>query len=247
MNPLSVTQLHQRLSTLSPNRPEARQLDIWLLSTRMTSEEIESHWSTLPPDERERAGRFHFEADRNRFIAARGGLRAILSARSGVPAARVAFEIGSHGKPSLRQPAIPIEFNVSHSGDCALIGITTGTPCGVDIECARIGRSQLTIAERFFCARELEWLKQTKGGFLRLWTAKEAIIKAVGRGLSIPLSDVDVTDVVNGITSSITLETSGLARRIVSVRGLNLAENYPAAVAVDGDAHTIRIIADNTL
>jgi 4'-phosphopantetheinyl transferase len=244
VTPLSVTQLRQLLPTLPGKLPERQQLDVWLLSTKMTDDERESHWSTLSPDEQERAGRFLFDADRDRSIAARGGLRLILSAYSGVRPADFVFKTGSHGKPSLFGAGIPLEFNVSHSGDCVLVGVTLESPCGVDIEGSRSTHSELAIAERFFGSRELEWLKQTEGGFLRLWTAKEAIIKAVGRGLSIPLSDVDVTDVVAGRASSIALETSGIERRTIWVDELALVQGYAAAVAVDGDRHSIRLFSE---
>jgi 4'-phosphopantetheinyl transferase len=210
----------------------------------MTAEERASHWSLLTPEEQQRAGRFAFQADRDRFVAGRGGLRAILSAYSGVPAADLVFQVGSHGKLSLLSPATPLEFNVSHSGDCVLAGVTCVFPCGVDIESSRSRRSELAIAERFFCERELEWLKRTEGGFFSLWTAKEAIIKAVGRGLSIPLSDVDVTDVVSGTASSIVLETAGIEVRTIWVNSLVLAEGYAAAAAVDGSPLPIRVLSE---
>ena len=86
----------------------------------------------------------------------------------------------------------------------------------------------------------MEWLKRTDKGFYRLWTTKEAIIKAVGRGLSIPLSDVDVTDVVEGRTSFIRLNTSGLEPQLVWLQEINLIDGYAAAVAIIGGSRTIR-------
>ncbi len=157
----------------------------------------------------------------------------ILSAYTGVPPAELMFQVGSHGKPSLStDPAI--EFNVSHSVGFALIGITQGIPCGVDIEHARAGRHEAAIADGFFSPREIRWLANTAGGFFRLWTAKEAVIKAVGRGLSIPLSDVDVTDVVAGRATSIVLDTPGVEPRTIALAELTIGEDYAAAVAVDG-------------
>jgi 4'-phosphopantetheinyl transferase len=209
------------------------QLHVWLLSTQMTAEERAGHWSGLSPDERDRAGRFRFDADANRYIVARGGLRVILSAYTGVPPAELVFQVGSHGKPSLStDPAI--EFNVSHSAGFVLIGVTQGIPCGVDIERARAGRHEAAIADGFFSPREIRWLANTAGGFFRLWTAKEAVIKAVGRGLSIPLSDVDVTDVVAGRATSIVLDTPGVEPRTIALAELPIGEDYAAAVAVDG-------------
>ncbi len=243
-NPLSVTRLREDALAFPAALPANQCLDVWLLSTQMIPEERESHWSTLSRDEQDRAGRFLMDADRNRFIAARGGLRVILSSYCGVRAADLVFQTGSYGKPFLVWPDTPLEFNVSHSGDCVLVGVTQDAPCGVDIECSRPGRPEIKIAERFFCARELRWLKQAEGGFLVLWTAKEAILKAVGRGLSIPLSAVDVTDAVSGTISSVELETDGIKRRSIWVTTLVTVEGYAAAAAVDGYPHEIRIVAD---
>jgi 4'-phosphopantetheinyl transferase len=245
VKPLSVTRLHQRASAPLAHRLENDQVDVWLLSTSMTEDERESHWSLLSPDEQNRASRFLFKADTDRFIAGRGGLRLILSGYSGIAASELAFEDGSHGKPGLLGPGLPLQFNVSHSGDCVLVGVTRDTPCGVDIENSRSRRPEIEIAERFFCPREIEWLKETEGGFLRLWAAKEAIIKAVGRGLAIPLSDVDVTDIVVGRKSSILLETAGLECRTIWVTPLVLVEGYASAVAVDGNLHSTQVIADS--
>jgi 4'-phosphopantetheinyl transferase len=209
-------------------------LDLWLLSTLISDPDRPIYDGVLTPEERQRAGRFHFDADRNRFMAGRGGLRWILSLYCGIPPEVLTFETGPHGKPEL--PPFPaLSFNVSHSGEYVLIAVTTGTNCGVDIECKRRSANEEGIAQRFFCPREVEWLRRTKDGFLRLWTAKEAIIKAVGGGLSIPLTDVDVTDFVEGKTLTVNLEISGQPAQRLWLQELALVEGYWAAVAVTGE------------
>jgi 4'-phosphopantetheinyl transferase len=213
---------------------EPRRLDLWLLSTQISDADRPIYEGVLTSEEHQRAGRFHFDADRNRFITGRGGLRWILSLYCGIPPEALTFETGPQGKPALpRHPTL--SFNLSHSGEYVLIGVTTGADCGVDIEWKRPGANEEGIAQRFFCPREVEWLKRTKDGFLRLWTAKEAIIKAVGGGLSIPLTDVDVTDVVEGTAFAMKLETSGLPARMLWLQELELVEGYAAAVAVIGE------------
>ena len=152
---------------------------------------------------------------------------------------------GDYGKPSVRGTSIHHEFNVSHSGDYILIGITTGAQCGVDIEGSRAHISEQSIGESFFCPREIQWLRQTEKGFFRLWTIKEAILKAVGRGLSIPLSAVDVTDIVEGRASMISLKASGLASQPLWVQELKLVDDYATAVAVVGAAREIRLMPED--
>jgi len=223
---------------------EPGRLDVWLLSTRMSQADREIYEGVLTSEEKQRVGRFHFDADRARSIAGRGGLRWILSAYcGGIPPGDLMFETGLHGKPALIGLPAPA-FNVSHSGECVLIGIMTGAQCGVDIERKRSCLDEESIAQRFFCQREVEWLRRTKDGFLRLWTAKEAIIKAVGGGLSIPLTDVDVTDVVDGKTFAMTLKTPGTPEQVICLRELELATEYTSAVAVTGEQPAICLISE---
>ena len=156
------------------------------------------------------------------------------------------FRTGSHGKPALLEPSAALEFNVSHSGDCVLIGVTSGVPCGVDIERVRANTAELAIAEKFFCPREVEWLSRSEKGFPRLWATKEAIIKALGHGLSISLSNVDVTDVVEGKTSSITLRTLGMEPQTLWLNELSLVPSYAAAVATVKEKRIVRLMPDQT-
>jgi len=243
MLPLLATQLRDATSGRA-RHCQTKRLDVWLLSGRIGPAGREIYGSVLSSDERERAGRYRFEADRDRSIAARGGLRWILSTYCACRPEALVFRTREHGKPELVDASVPVQFNVSHSGDCVLIGVTAGDECGVDIERSRSRLSEQAIAERFFCPREGEWLRRNKEGFLRLWTTKEAIIKAVGRGLSIPLSDVDVTDVVEGKSSDITLKTIGLEPQTLWLKEMSLLEDYAAAFAVVGAAREIRLMPD---
>ena len=243
MQPLTPKQLLDYTEE-RPRSCEPGCCDLWLVSARVDIPEREVLERLLSADERARAGRFRFEEDRVRSIVARGGLRRILSSYCCVPPRRMEFQTGSYGKPALLKPSTALEFNVSHSGDCVLIGVTSGIPCGVDIERERANTAELAIAERFFCSREVQWLSRTEKGFFRLWATKEAINKAVGRGLSIPLSDVDVTDVVEGKTSSITLRTPCMGPQTLWLNELSLVPNYAAAVATVEEKCIVRLMPD---
>ena len=168
------------------------------------------------------------------------GSAGYLSAYCGISPQALTFRTDKYGKPSLSGiPSAP-QFNVSHSGDCVLIGVSVG-PCGVDVERSHRRLSEHSIAERFFCPREVKWLRRTKNGFLRLWTMKEAVIKAVGRGLSVPLSDVDVTDIAEGNASTITLETPGLEKQTLWLKELNAAKDYAAAISMVGSEGAVNL------
>jgi 4'-phosphopantetheinyl transferase len=206
--------------------------DVWLVSAAVDAPGRESLENLLSADERARAERFHFEADRARFIAARAGLRRILAYYSSLPPELIEFQIDAYGKPLLLRPSVALEFNVSHAGDYALIAITSGLPCGVDIERCSAKLDEAAVAAKFFCPREAEWLSHAEGGFLRLWAAKEAVVKAMGGGLSIPLCNFDVVDVLEGKSSSVTVSTPSNGCQSLWVSELELAPNYSAAVAV---------------
>ena len=160
------------------------------------------------------------------------------------------FGEGTHGKPFLLEPSLPIQFNLSHSGTRAALVVTLNVRCGIDIEQVRSEISDQDIAERFFCARENEWLQslpedQRIRGFFRLWSVKESILKADGKGLSIPLSDVDTSNVLDRTSPNVSLPNGG---RLLSlwVGELHATEGYTAALAVEGKAPRVRIFQENT-
>ncbi|HYF76020.1 MAG TPA: 4'-phosphopantetheinyl transferase superfamily protein [Symbiobacteriaceae bacterium] len=146
----------------------------------------------LSPDERARAGRYHFEKDRSRFIASRGAMRIILGAHLHLAPERVGFCYGEQGKPALAKASAdqPLSFNLSDSGDWAVLGVTGAGEIGVDIEALRPIPEITSIAERFFAPSEEAWLRShplhdQPWTFHRIWTCKEAYLKALGTGLSL--------------------------------------------------------------
>ncbi|MGB7984765.1 MAG: 4'-phosphopantetheinyl transferase superfamily protein [Terracidiphilus sp.] len=218
--------------------------DLWLVSAKIDVPEREILECLLSADERDHSGRFRFEQDRVRSIVGRGGLRQILSSYCRVPPHAIQFHTGSHGKPALLRPFTALEFNVSHSGDCVLIAVTSGVPCGVDIESDRANTPEVWITEKFFCPREVEWVSRNEKGFLRIWVIKEAIIKATGLGLSIPLSDIDLTDLLEGKTSSVTLRTSFMKPQTLWLKEFSFLPNYAVAVATMQDKLIFRLMPE---
>jgi 4'-phosphopantetheinyl transferase len=146
----------------------------------------------LDQQERERAARFVFSRHRVQFIAAHALLRAALSRLAGARPAAWRFVADPNGKPSayLGASAAELSFNLSHTeGMAGIAAIARRDYClGFDVE--PIGREvDLAIARRFFCRDEVEWLDalpegQRRAGLIRLWTLKEAFIKAIGKGLA---------------------------------------------------------------
>jgi 4'-phosphopantetheinyl transferase len=153
----------------------------------------------LSPEERRRAGRFHSESDRVRFVVGRGSLRTILGRYLGREPVAVAFDYGAQGKPMLAGPRddLPLQFNLSHSQGLAVLAVTLGRQVGVDVEQIRPVADAEQIVARFFSARERDEFSRLPDGrrldaFFRGWTRKEAYLKATGAGLSLPLDQFDV-------------------------------------------------------
>jgi 4'-phosphopantetheinyl transferase len=155
---------------------------------------------TLSDDEQERAARFVFERDRQRFVAGRAILRSILAHYLHTTPERLRFCYGGHGKPALAPtPARDgLEFNLAHSQGLALYAIALGRRVGVDLEFRRPLPGAEQIAQHFFSPREYETLRALPAAdktdaFLSCWTRKEAFIKALGTGMSQPLDGFTVT------------------------------------------------------
>jgi 4'-phosphopantetheinyl transferase len=161
----------------------------------------ESRWSeTLSEDELVRAARFHFQLDRQHFVAGRSWLRRVIAAYLTTDAKDLTFTYSEKNKPSLGSAHMDsgLSFNISHSGGIALFAFTRHRRIGVDVEHIRHDFDTAAIAARFFSQHEQEQLaalalEQRHEAFFRCWTRKEAYIKATGDGLSLPLSQFDVS------------------------------------------------------
>lgn len=198
----------------------------------------------LSPDERERAGRFHFERDRLRFAAARGHLRILLGSYLGMDPSALRFAYGPQGKPALSGDANArrLRFNVSHSGGLALFALTADREVGVDCEQLRPVAGLEAIAERHFSPRERAQLRRVAEpekprAFLRAWTRKEAFIKCTGEGASRRLDSFDVTLLDGEPARLFRVEQPAAARWWLE--DLEPAAGYAAALVVQG--HPARV------
>lgn len=176
-----------------PNEPR-REVDVW--HVRLSSP---ADVSLLSLDERARADRFRFDRDRDRFIACRSALRIILGGHLAVVPEAIIFAYGPHGKPYL--PESKIKFNVSHSGDEALIAVAIGREVGIDVEqrdrqlsVELLAADYLTDSERVFFNNHPECDRRL--AFVRCWTRKEAWSKAVGTGIAQDPERYDVGEFV---------------------------------------------------
>uniref|UniRef100_A0AAU2VBR4 4'-phosphopantetheinyl transferase superfamily protein n=1 Tax=Streptomyces sp. NBC_00003 TaxID=2903608 RepID=A0AAU2VBR4_9ACTN len=154
--------------------------------------------ASLSPRERARAASLTPKAA-VRLTTSYGLLRHLLAQRLGLTARQVPLTISPTGKPRLAsQPGIPsLGFNLSHSGHFMAIALSEHHEVGIDIEMLRERQGREIIAERFFTTEERDWLSNTPdekaSAFQRLWTAKEAYSKALGRGLGMPWNTFTLT------------------------------------------------------
>lgn len=180
---------------------------IWLLHTPRI--DAASMMPLLSDEERARAGRFRTDALRTRYVAAHAGLRLLIERQFGVPAAGQLFTCNDLGKPSLLGRS-DVRSNISYSGDYVLVGLSPDREIGVDLEAGRPIEDALELAAIHYTPRERSALAQALAkttscdeGFLRVWVRKEACVKALGQGLSIPLDTVECG--VKGETTTVKL------------------------------------------
>ena len=176
---------------IAGNTIEVRSLR--LLSCQGETERLTRY---LSASERERADRFHFQADYDRYVAARAALRSQLGAFLDCDPGSLSFQYTSHGKPFIENCGI--EFNLSHSGDWVLLAFTRMAEIGIDIERIRPMHDMRDVARENFAAPEFDAWEATSErdripAFYRCWTRKESFIKAIGEGLSCPLDSFQVT------------------------------------------------------
>ncbi|MEO5678211.1 MAG: 4'-phosphopantetheinyl transferase superfamily protein [Acidimicrobiales bacterium] len=182
----------------------------------------------LSADERERAVRLRFERDRSAFVAGRAALRTILGGYLGADPAALGFVATEGGKPSVVDGG-DLCFSFSRSTPWALVAVTRQRQVGVDIECVRPLTDVAGLVRAFFSPAEAEALAALPdagrlAGFFAGWTAKEALAKATGSGLA----------AVGG---------RGEADPRWSVHPVDVAPGTAAAVAVDGPAGEIVVLA----
>ena len=219
---------------------------VWRASLDQSPSQVDRFRNTLDDDERSKADRFYFSRDRERFIVARGVLRALLGRYLGRAPEGVSFSYSPHGKPALvsESGADAIRFNLSHSHGTALYAVARGRELGVDLEFIRCDLEAEQIAERFFSHREIETLRALprslrKYAFFLCWTRKEAYIKARGDGLSLPLDQFDVSLIPGEPAALLSTQPDSDEALRWCLHNLTPAAGYAAAVATEGRDWTL--------
>ena len=222
-------------------------VDVWQIDLAEPRAGIQQVRRLLSPDEIQRADRFYFEEHRRRFTVARAAMRQILARHTDCAPRDIVFSYGAKGKPELagRLEKFGIKFNLSHSFDLGLLAVTRGLSVGADIELVSPEFATQEIARRFFSPREVDALSAQPPGeraeaFFSCWTRKEAYIKALGEGISVPLDSFEVT-FGQGVVAAlrrVTFDPGEISRW--RVYDIQTTERYKAALVVEGQGHFLR-------
>ncbi|MBY3203454.1 4'-phosphopantetheinyl transferase family protein [Rhizobium laguerreae] len=173
---------------------ESDRVEVWYQATHdLLGYDVWSMLPALSEEERQHSERFQFAEDRRDYVAAHALLRRALSGLLGGRPQDWRFVSGPHGKPELVHDQAPYQVSLSHSRGFVACAITRAGPVGIDTEIVDPSVNVEQIAARFFSPRENELLATSTAearheNFTALWTLKEAVVKALGTGLTIDLS-----------------------------------------------------------
>lgn len=186
-------------------------IHVWCASLDRPDQELPNFAGLLSADEKARAEKFHFAKDRRRYIIGRGLLRVLLSNYLEMESSAFEFTYGLHGKPALESHfnGRVFEFNLSHSRDKVIYIFNWDQPIGIDIEYDHPLKDLDDFAFQFFTPNECNFIQslpmdQKRESFFKIWTCKEAFLKANGSGLTSPINEVEValtTDKTASLTS----------------------------------------------
>lgn len=209
--------------------------------------ELARYEDSLSEGERARADAFAFPRERRAFVASRGLLRGLLARLSGGTPAGQEIVTDEGGKPRLAGSCGQgrLRFNVSHSGALWACAVALHREVGLDVEEVRPDRAVNSIMMRYFSAAETDAILALPGGeraaaFHRVWTRKEAWLKARGLGIAIPLDSFEVTHAPGDARLLATRPDAAEAAKW-TLRDLDLGPGFAGCVAAAGEIRAVRL------
>ncbi len=197
----------------------------------------------LSNDEKERATRFFFQEDRDKYVIRRAMLRRILSCYLRVDPQEICFRYGHYGKPRLADEFSerPLHFNMSHSGNLAMYAFSRGGELGIDVERIDEKVEVDLLAQRFFSSEETERIRtlseeERRISFFDSWVRKEAYLKAMGTGLSVPVDSFELPRQVLGRNMEDRVDTTSWFSH-----SLTVDTHYASALVVQGSSYKISL------
>ena len=182
-------------------------IDVYFVDVNVADDVLDALAKLLTTGERARADRYRFADDRRRSIVARAATRHFVGRYLNTDPSTLIIDEEEFGKPVLHDRVI--EFNASHSGDVVAVAFSRETAVGIDVERRRQLTDPLALARRLFSDEEVaivEHAADVADAFFTIWTAKEAIVKASGkgigsgdlRGFTVPLRNTELRPVIGG-------------------------------------------------
>ncbi|NTW52577.1 MAG: 4'-phosphopantetheinyl transferase superfamily protein [Chlorobiaceae bacterium] len=215
--------------------PENDTISLWQVAIDEVDTGANELYRLLSGDEKERSGSFRFEADRGNFVARRAQLRKLLGWYLSVDPAEIRFSANSSGKPLVAFPQQPeLHFSLSHSGNIMACAICPYTEIGIDIERIEPADDLMDVAGTHFSPAEQAKLGDLTEpartqAFFRLWTIKEAVVKAkslnLEEGLQLPC-------VADSQDSRIIITTPGDGNPLTCLTDILEAPGYASALAI---------------
>jgi 4'-phosphopantetheinyl transferase len=186
-------------------------------------------------------------ADRARkFIVRRAMLRSLLGKLLDRDPERIRFRCNRQGKPEIDEPTPSLHFNVSHAGNHAIFAVSRDRPIGIDLEIATRTLDIDLLAKRSFSTWEYEQfvrmpLEARRYAFLRIWTCKESVMKALGLGFSLSIDTVEID--ARSTDEPVLRSIGGAPSRAHgwNLRRLEVWEDCVATLACDGPLVVVKI------
>ena len=172
------------------------EIHLWLTFYKEIGEELlDAYREIIEPAERAREPRFYFDADRRRYLVTRALVRTVLARYAPVAPPDWRFTANAYGRPEIASPLGPqagLTFNLSHTSDLIVLGVTHRRALGIDVENVNRSGTVADVARHYFASVEVSDLARVPPAeqpyrFFEYWTFKESYIKARGMGLSLPL------------------------------------------------------------
>jgi 4'-phosphopantetheinyl transferase len=222
------------------------EVHLWFIEIDPETYTAEKQMPCLSVIEAERVDAFVFEADKIKYVLVHHAVRTILAKYTGQFAADIKFDYAFGGKPFLLNS--DLSFNYSYRNNTALLGVSNQQEIGVDIEEVRDITDIPTLAEFSFSRNEREFIFKGKKEGLRdrlftLWTFKEAVIKALGKGLNADLTKIDLSQFMDQEFLPLPYDDGNH----FTLKSIEAPEGYKAAMALRGQIQKLQLFIFNNI
>ena len=228
----------------------ADEVHIWLADLDLEVFALPKYLRDLSLTERTRAQRLRFDHDRRRFVVAKGLLRQLIGEYLRIDPHDIQFTPGPSGKPELAKRLQdhhgPLCFNQAHSSHMGIFAFCRNRRVGIDLEEIRPFHDLHQIAELLFSSCELEAFRrlpeeeEKKQAFFMAWTHKEAFVKALGKGISLPLSHFEISRLHTDLSRVVQNHHHPPDQLEWFIRNIPISPQFAAAVCVEGDGWSLR-------